>query len=73
MIDKVKDKGNSVGKWYARSPDGKSIYQYCGDKSGRYHWCGGTAPGQGGLTATGIPNDIIKALGFSKKGANRPR
>ncbi|MGH1429386.1 MAG: Ig-like domain-containing protein [Arenicella sp.] len=70
---KVKDKGNSVGKWYARSPDGKSIYQYCGDKSGVYHWCGGTAPGQGGLTATDIPNDIIKALGFSKKGANRPR
>jgi len=70
---RVNDKGSSVGKWYVKSPDGKSIYQYCGDKSGVYHWCGGTAPGQGGLKAKDIPSGILNVLGFGVKGARKPK
>jgi hypothetical protein len=61
----VKSKKNGV--WYAKSSDGKSIYRYFEDQ-GKVHWSGSTGDKNAPLAFKHIPNDIVKALGFSAKG-----
>jgi hypothetical protein len=57
--------------WFARSPDGKSIYRYTND-NGVAHWSGSTRDASVPLNSGRVPSDILKDLGFKPKGPNSP-
>jgi hypothetical protein len=63
-------KSSETGHWYAKSPDGKSVYRYFVDRDGVAHWSGSTGDLNAPLALKHIPNAVKKAFGVKSKGNN---